>query len=493
MNNYDIVLNYFNKKYNTDESFNKIILNLLHAFEKGSICISVSDLEIATLNSFNVIGDNKPLCLNNNLLYFQKYYNLELNIIKKINQLISQKKFKMITGGPGTGKTTKVSTELAKKLAQNINYVVALAAPTGKASIRMKESLKNTLRGSDYSVEKVLKGKVDTNKIENIIQKIESLQPVTIHSLIGAYPKRSDYRSKKIKLEKELIVIDEASMIDIDLMEKLLTSVDIDFLDTLYLIGDKNQLTSVDVGSVFKDLSESIYDDEIQEVLKVNYRAKSAIGIQNLIKDIEDENLAKISKFSYLNVNFNKFDDNIIENEFIDNLVNEYLKLEQVEKGLELTKKSIILSAYKVGLSGSIYINQQILKKYQDLRFIPYILTKNDYNRNLYNGDIGILDKTNNLVYFENNQAVELFYLTDIEPAFCITIHKSQGSEYDNVFLVLKKDETESSFITKELIYTGISRAKKSLEIISGKETFLNGVKTKANRASGLSIVRWNK
>ena len=97
------------------------------------------------------------------------------------------------------------------------------------------------------------------------------------------------------------------------------------------------------------------------------------------------------------------------------------------------------------------------------------------------------------MVYFENNQAVELFYLTDIEPAFCITIHKSQGSEYDNVFLVLKKDETESSFITKELIYTGISRAKKSLEIISGKETFLNGVKTKANRASGLSIVRWNK
>ena len=105
MNNYDIVLNYFNKKYNTDESFNKIILNLLHAFEKGSICISVSDLEIATLNSFNVIGDNKPLCLNNNLLYFQKYYNLELNIIKKINQLISQKKFKMITGGPGTGRS----------------------------------------------------------------------------------------------------------------------------------------------------------------------------------------------------------------------------------------------------------------------------------------------------------------------------------------------------------------------------------------------------
>ncbi len=493
MNNYDIVLNYFNQKYNTDESFNKIILNLLHAFDKGSICISVNDLEIATLNSFNVIGDNKPLFLHNNLLYFQKYYNLELKIIKKIKDLISQNKFKMITGGPGTGKTTKVSTELSKKLALNINYEVALAAPTGKAAIRMKESLKNTLRGFDYSVEEVLKGEVEADKIENIISKIESLQPATIHSLIGAYPQRTDYQAKKRKLEKQLIVIDEASMIDIDLMEKLLTAVDINILDTLYLIGDKNQLTSVDVGSVFKDLSESISDNKIQEVLKVNYRAKSAIGIQSLIKDIEGENLAEISKFSYLKVTFSEPDNNIIENEFIDNLVNEYLKLESVEKGLELVKKSIILSAYKVGLSGSAYINQQILKKYQDLRFIPYILNKNDYNRNLYNGDIGILDKTNNLVYFENNQAVELFYLTNIEPAFCITIHKSQGSEYDNVLLVLINDEIESSFITKELIYTGVSRAKKSLEIISGKKTFIKGVTTKANRASGLSIVRWEK
>lgn len=493
MSSYDLVLNYFNKKYNTDERFNKIVLNLLFALEKGSICISLKEPEIAVLNSFNVIGDDKPLFLNNHLLYFQKYYNLELNIIKKINQLISQKKFKMITGGPGTGKTTKVSTELAKKLARNINYVIALAAPTGKAAIRMKESLKTTLRGTDYSVEEVLKKEVAETKIEKIIDKIESLQPVTIHNLIGAFPQRTDYKSKKRKLEKHIIVIDEASMIDIDLMEKLLTAVDNDILDTLYLIGDKNQLTSVDVGSVFKDLSESIIDEEIQEVLKINYRAKSAAGIQSLIKDIEDEKIEKISEFNYYNVKFSESDNNIIENEFIKNLVNNYLYLKTAKDGLELTKKSIILSAYKVGLSGSTYINQQILKKYQNLRFIPYILTKNDYNRSLYNGDIGILDKKNNLVYFDNDLAVEFFYLTNIEPAFCITVHKSQGSEYDHVLLVIKKDEIESSFITKELIYTGVSRAKNTLEIISGQKTFLKGVKTKANRASGLSDVRWNK
>lgn len=493
MNNYNIVLNYFNKKYNTDKSFNKILLKLLSAYEKGSVCINIDDKEIKLLNKFNVVGEDKPLYLNNDLLYFQKYYYLELNIIKKIQELINQKKFKMITGGPGTGKTTKVSTELANKLALDINYVIALAAPTGKASIRMKESLNNTLRGASYSVEEVLKGEIEPETIEEIITKIESLQPITIHNLIGAFPQRTDYQYKKRKLEKHIIVIDEASMIDINLMEKLLTAVDNDVLDTLYLIGDKNQLTSVDVGSVFKDLSESITDNKIQEVLTVNYRSKSAVGIQNLIKDIENENIDEISKFNYHNVNFMGFENNIIENEFISNLVNKYLNIKTVEEGLDLIKESIILSAYKVGLSGSIFINHQILKKYEKLRFVPYILTKNDYNRNLYNGDIGILDKSNNLVYFENGVVVEFFYLVNVEPAFCITIHKSQGSEYDNVLLVMKKDDIESSFITKELIYTGVSRAKKTLEIMSGKETFIKGIKTKANRASGLSEVRWNK
>lgn len=486
--NYNVLFKYFNEEFNTKNDFNNILNELLIAFNKGSICIDISDDELKVLNKYDVLGLNKPLVIANNKLYFQKYYLMEQNILNKVNELIKLNKFRIITGGPGTGKTTSVSKEVANLLKENINYDIALAAPTGKASARMVDAINTTLRNSSYSVEAMLKD--DLNK-ELIIDKISKLKSSTIHNLIGARPMYTDYKYSNKYINKDIIVIDEASMIDIELMDKLLNAINKDEITKLYLVGDQDQLTSVDVGSVFKDLCDLIDDSTVKTVLTKNYRASEALNVLKLVDDIKNENINSLTKFSYGSEVIFGFDFNkIIENKFIKDMVQSYYNAKNINDALNLTNKVMILTAYLNGLFGSKYLNDTILSKNPNLKYIPYIVLKSDPARNIYNGDIGILNKADNKVYFSLDKVVDKIYLSNIEVAFAITIHKSQGSEYDDVLLILKDDEIESDFITKELIYTGVSRAKKRLNVLTGKKTFLQGIKKSINRASGISKVR---
>lgn len=483
--NYNIIFKYFKEEFNTSNDLNNILNKLLIAYNKGSICISINLEELNILNKYNVLGLNKPLVYYNNKLYFQKYYLMEQNILNKVNRLIALNKFRIITGGPGTGKTTSVSKEVANLLKENISYDIALAAPTGKASSRMVNAINNTLKHTSYSVETMLED--DTNK-EAIINKIANLKASTIHKLIGARPMYTDYKYSDNYIYKDIIVIDEASMIDILLMEKLFNSINEDDIVKLYLVGDQDQLTSVDVGSVFKDLCDLVDDIKVKTVLTKNYRASEAPNILKLVDDIKTEN---ITNFNYNNEVIFDFNlNNIFENNLVKDMINNYYNAKDITEALNLTNKAIILTAYLNGLVGSKHINDTILNKNPNLKYIPYIVLDSDPARDIYNGDIGILNKSDNKVYFSLEKSIDKIYLNHAEVAFAITIHKSQGSEYDDVLLILKDDEIESDFITKELIYTGVSRAKKHLKILTGKNTFLNGISKTINRASGMSKVR---
>src|SRR5690554_2517591 len=144
-------------------------------------------------------------------------------------------------------------------------------------------------------------------------------------------------------------------------------------------------------------------------------------------------------------------------------MVQSYYNAKNITDALNLTNKVMILTAYLNGLFGSKYLNDTILSKNPNLKYIPYIVLKSDPARNIYNGDIGILNKADNKVYFSLDKVVDKIYLSNIEVAFAITIHKSQGSEYDDV---LRSEEHTSELQSRPHLVCRLLLEKKNIQTI---------------------------
>ena len=184
-------------------------------------------------------GELKPFIILNRKAYLQRYFRYETEIIESIKRL--KDNLRIITGGPGSGKTYSVSTRLVSILEENISLKVALAAPTGKAAFRMTEAIREFIEKSGNSIR------------SEIRDKITALKAETIHRLLKTKPGSVFFRhDEKNKLPFDVVVIDECSMVDGALMAKLLSAVD--DRTKLFLIGDKDQLASVEAGSVFGDI-----------------------------------------------------------------------------------------------------------------------------------------------------------------------------------------------------------------------------------------------
>jgi exodeoxyribonuclease V alpha subunit len=443
----------------------KIVLQRLW---QGSVCVSMKNL--SKIPNFNpdclkheAVGrDNeiRPLIFDNDNLYIQRYFVYQKRILKKIEKLLANKKFHIITGGPGTGKTTS----LAGILKNRLNKKILLAAPTGKAALRMRESLAK--------------------------QDIE-LEAKTIHRLLGYKHLSINFKhTEENPLEADIVAIDECSMIDLPMMSKLLDAIP-DACD-LYLLGDKHQLASVEAGSIFADICEKFKNDEnVYEELTTNYRAKDAPGIENLSKQILKSSMEKpIENFDNENVRY--FENAELENE----LLGRYKKLfsaESKEEAMEFLKTFQILCATKVGKNGTEHINKKLcaFAKKEKAIWTPIIITENDYQQNLFNGDVGIKSHKEAYFYVSKNEIKTFSILTlpKYEPAFAITIHKSQGSEYECAAVVYPEKERENeneTILTKELLYTAITRAKKECLIFGAKEVLINSCKRGIYRASGI-------
>jgi exodeoxyribonuclease V alpha subunit len=425
---------------------------------QGSVCVSMKDLsKIPNFNSNclknKAVGKDdeiRPLIFDGENLYIQRYFVYQKRILKKIEVLLANKKIHIITGGPGTGKTTS----LANILKNRLNEKILLAAPTGKAALRMKESLAK--------------------------QNIE-LEAKTLHRLLG-------YKGNP--LEADIVAIDECSMVDLPMMSKLLDAIP-DTCD-LYLLGDRHQLASVEAGSIFADICEKFRNDkDVYTELSINYRAKDAPGIENLSKQILKSSIGKpVENFDNENVHY--FENTGLENELLER----YKKLFSAtskEEALEFLKTFQILCATKVGKNGTEFINRKLcdIAKKEKAKWTPIIITENDYQQNLFNGDVGIKSQEEAYFYINKNEIKTFSILTlpKYEPAFAITIHKSQGSEYECAAVVYPErergNENETIF-TKELLYTAITRAKKECLIFGAKEVLINSCKREIYRASGI-------
>jgi exodeoxyribonuclease V alpha subunit len=441
--------------------------------------------------------------------------------------------FCVITGGPGTGKTRTVAAILALLVEQagRERLRVALTAPSGKAAARLKESVQNAKAAL------------------NCAQEIKALMPsdaTTIHRLLGTIPDSPYFlHDADHPLVADVVIVDEASMVDLALMSKLFQAVPENA--RIILLGDKDQLTSVEAGYILGDICntgtaiqlskefgklyaaitgetlalkmrprENVIQDAIIE-LRRNYRFKSDGGVFKLSRAInagEVENALEVLRNKSLrDISWRPSPPArslpAAIREKVTGGYERYLEAEEPAGALAKLGEFQILCALKNGPYGVGELNRLaeqsladagLLKKEgQWYRGRPVMITRNDYNLKLYNGDIGVVfpdagvNGEMRVFFADTNGEVRKFSPSRLpahETVFAMTIHKSQGSEFGAVLLILPGDDVP--ILTRELIYTGLTRARDRVEIWSAESVLRAALARRASRTSGLRDALWN-
>lgn len=554
--------NYLNQKPYTAETLDEQSVNvmqrILEATTRGDSCID-ADLEAIDYLGNLVLEEKQvspqqvaPFVYDQNYLYLYRYWALERALVEQIVRLkqqnipsipfmVSEELFSdhhqkqaldtvvknslsIITGGPGTGKTYTLARIIAVLNRAEPNLRIAMAAPTGKAAQRMKEALQNSF--SDPKLEPYL------NK------DLKEITPITIHRLLGLGHTYTPKFSAKQPLPYDLIVVDEASMLDLNLATMLFCA--IPDQARLILLGDAQQLASVEVGNILADLqSMNVLSANRMNLVK-SRRFKEGALIGEMAKFIQKEHdlTHVLTDFEQNIVSASQLQDVLLSSEMSDVLQLEYLpedissfidlthyydqlflgfqnytqviqQFEESEFSHDLVLNVVyafdqyrILTAIRYSYFGLITLNGQIeqrfLNKTRQIKqgdwYIgrPVMMSYNDYQLGLSNGDIGICFKRglSDLIPFEVYfPSLEKWVLANrlpnnIETAFVLTIHKSQGSEFKHTAVVL--DKMATNLLSKELIYTAITRAKSVVSLLVDKTAFEQALIIKTVRKSGL-------
>ncbi|MBN1546760.1 MAG: exodeoxyribonuclease V subunit alpha [Syntrophaceae bacterium] len=521
-------------------------------------------------------GDFKPLILDEaNHLYTYRYWQYEHNIALRLQELARERSiialsvnsniyhglcqrffsdafsvseealgpaiaafialtrnFCFISGSPGTGKTTAVARILAFLLesteAQGLR--IALSAPTAKAAVRLQEAISKVKRTLPCSV---------------LVKEMIPEQAMTIHRLLGSRSVKARYvHHKDNPLPFDIVVVDEASMIDLPLMSHLLDAIPQN--TKLILLGDPYQLSSVEAGAVLGDIrnagASNGYSQSFVEKLREytgietascdmgcfgaiqdcmvaltrNYRFREDSPLGHFRRAVIDGNIE--DAFSVLNSSADNLDwfaipDYHTLKGFLENQLGQHLRsyvnsiqhdTDNMKDSISLYEEFRVLCAVRGGLCGTVHLNRLLEKHIKDILGIhpdnpvfpgkAVMVTQNDYSQQLFNGDIGLfLPETpagKRLSVFFRDAAGEIrkispYALPEHETAFALTVHKSQGSEYERVFLFLP--EVDSPILSRELLYTGITRARKHLTICGSKEMLMAAISRKIVRHSGLT------
>ena len=550
-----------------------------HQFGMGHACLDLESLDkdlrqsAASLPWIQGEGEshNSPLVLDGQRLYLRRNWNAEQSIRASITGRLAQpcpvpenlsqsldelfegsdatsaaapdwqkvacalaarKRFTLITGGPGTGKTTTVVRLLAllqsDPAREHAPLRIALAAPTGKAAARLGESIASAIQ------------MLPAHMRQHIPDKA-----VTLHKLLQV---RSNMAEDPVpELAVDLVVVDEASMIDLEMMARLLSAVPL--TASLILLGDKDQLASVEAGAVMGQLcagaDRGLYRAEtlawVAQTCRANLNAwagdGSALaqqtvmlrfsrrfpdnsGIGQWAKAVNAGDVLAVEKLWQQAPTWN-----IEAQASVDRLQPSHphaprltalvkhgwqvwlQELRQVKStgctdaqavaALQAFARFQVLCAVRAGPWGVEALNRRIAVS---LGFVwegwyagrPVMVTHNDYNLKLMNGDVGLcLPQAGGLrVAFPDGQGgvrwVVPSRLDAVESVFAMTVHKSQGSEFDHVCLVLP--DRAVAVLTRELLYTGITRAKERLTLVVPEAGVLaRTVSVKVLRSGGLT------
>ncbi|MFQ5641816.1 MAG: exodeoxyribonuclease V subunit alpha [bacterium] len=460
--------------------------------------------------------------------YFPKNAEEERNQQKIAAAAALLKRFCVITGGPGTGKTFTVAKIITLLLEQagSEGVRIVLAAPTGKAAMRLQDAIKQVKQQLSCR-----------DEIKAAIPEDAS----TIHRLLGAIRHSPYFRyHAENPLPADVVIVDEASMVDLALMAKLVLALPTEA--SLILLGDENQLASVEAGAVLADMCDTVrshpYSKEFAGKIKSftgqqlsvesndclapgirdcivrlqkSYRFSSREGIGALSQAVNqgdgDAALELLQDDTFAEIEWHPLKG---ENYFASLLqeFENYSVTDRIEDLFDRFSRFRILCAIREGPQGVNTINARIeqfvktkLKVRQSRDFYPgqpILITQNDYHLNLFNGDLGFIfpDPGNHdelVATFPDKEnkfrKLRPFRLPQYEIAYAMTVHKSQGSEFDNVLLALP--ERDAPILTRELIYTGITRAIQKVDIWGTEAVFRTAVSRRIQRHSGLRDALW--
>jgi len=445
------------------------------------------------------------------------------------------KRLCIISGAPGTGKTTTVAKFLGVLIewTQETPLRIHLCAPTGKAAARLGASLSDASLSMDCP--------------PSVAAALAKLEPSTIHRLLRTQPGgRGFVFNTQNPLATDVVVVDEASMVDLVLMDRLVQSVPKDA--RLVILGDKDQLASVEAGAVFGDLCrgarEKSYSAAMRDsifaltgmplpsadqhapaalsladctvVLHKNYRFDQEDGIGALTQAINLGDSGRIKQLFHNNPKATvRWEQWRSRSEFHKLLAahvlrgyESYLTSREPEEALAHFSRFMILGALVKGPFGVDQLNQTATDLLQKARLInrtrpwfkgrPVMMTRNSYRIGLFNGDIGLTWPNSDgrlSVWFQKEsgelRAISPQRLPEHQSAFAMTIHKSQGSEFDSTLLILPDQDTP--VLSRELVYTGCSRARHQLILMAQENTIDQALSRTIQRTSGLSVALWGE
>ena len=542
-----------------------------------------------------------PLVLQSNCLYLRRYWDYEQRVAAHIRQrlhmpgqeppqlaarlsrlfpeslvvagerltdwqklacaLAARGHFTLITGGPGTGKTTTVVRLLAllqeAAMAEGAVLRLSLAAPTGKAAARLTESIG---------------AQVASLPLDEAIKRQIPTAVTTLHRLLGSLPDSRHFRHDASNpLPLDVLVVDEASMIDLEMMANLLDALPVHA--RLILLGDKDQLASVEAGAVLGDLCrdaeqggysaqtlawlESRTQEPLPEaslsrgeqalaqhivMLRHSRRFDSRSGIGQLALAVNGGDVARAEAvLTGVYADLHRLllvgeQDRALERLLLEGVAQQaqgyqhYLQVLHQQRPapeaadaewdawaaavLAAFDRFRLLCAVRKGRWGVEAMNQRIAQALQDAGFLeadqlwyegrPVLVTRNDYSLGLMNGDIGIALKLPDeesgqrrqvlrVVFPRNDGSGELRHilpsrLNAVESVFAMTVHKSQGSEFEHCALLIP--DTLNPVLTKELLYTGITRARNWFSLIESRAgIFEQATQRRVERRSGLREV----
>jgi len=422
---------------------------------------------------------NAPLKREGNRIYFDKHYQLETDFIRAFQGFIKRSgqtfalsaasenrlkqlgnkllpaqalaiknaltlPFSILTGGPGTGKTFTAGQLIALLKAEFPEFEIALTAPTGKAAANLKKSA-------------------------------GALAPaLTLHRLLNISPKQ---KTALHPLHYDLIVVDEASMIDMRLMGTLFASLKKG--SRLLLIGDPNQLPPVECGAPFHDLVALCQQNPLFQNYLSSLQQSMRTDLQGIIKAAELAKNGFLPEILLDGVEW--IDEPLHHQQLIDILISHY-------KDIDTFDHFRALSPLRKGLFGVDALNQELfhlLHSHSKCAY-PIILTGNAPKLSLYNGETGTLK--GDTAFFPDYEkgglrSISKFLLPSYEPAYVLSVHKSQGSEFEEVLLIAPEG-TEG--FGRELLYTGMTRAKKRLKLWGERSTLTQTLAKTNDRISGI-------
>ncbi|MET0993053.1 MAG: exodeoxyribonuclease V subunit alpha [Mycobacterium sp.] len=523
-----------------DERVALAVALVVRALRGGSVCVDlrsvaeqvgIDDLPwpnpdewLAAVRTSSLAGSPPVLRLYDDLLYLDRYWREEQQVADDLSALLPMRPSEVVpdigrlfpagyeeqreaaeialsqgltvlTGGPGTGKTTTVARLLAlfaeqTELAGKAPLRIALAAPTGKAAARLQEAVQ-----------------LEVDKLEPVDRRrVSGLRAATMHRLLGSRPDTSSrFRHHRgNRLPHDVIVVDETSMVSLTMMSRLLEAVRPE--SRLLLVGDPDQLASVEAGAVLADLVDGLDGRDYARIaaLRTSHRFGESIGaLASAIRAGDADRVIEVLRAGGDHIEWIETDE-----------PSEHLRKVVVPQALRLREAAILgnaaealrtldeqrlLCAHRRGPYGVRYWNHQVERWLAEATGEPIwstwyagrpvLVTANDYGLGLYNGDTGVTVVRDGLLraVIAGTEPLEFATsrLSDVDTMHAMTIHKSQGSQAEEVTVLLPPED--SRLLSRELLYTGVTRAKTRIRVIGPEASVRAAVERRVVRASGLA------